>query len=295
MGEIMLFQRVFIFSLLCLCIALSATFAGAQTLVSARILSSDGPVEIQRHAQGQATSEKISYRVNDELQAGDVIKTRKAGRLVLGLTDGSQAIISENTTVEIMDLSGSPRTIFNVLRGKTRVKIERVGGRPNPYRVQTPTTVIAVRGTLFDVLVSDKETQVFVHEGEVAVTNFRMPESPIILMPGERTRVQLSTPPEAPAHFQPGRNSDIFNPRQQRGAPSGNDARDGRGGGGRGPGEGAMRQPRDGDTQRQPNQPPQNMDRPANMQPREMPTQNAPRPQGRPLIEENGLIFGTDG
>ncbi|HYX40739.1 MAG TPA: FecR family protein, partial [Pyrinomonadaceae bacterium] len=149
---------------------LAAINAPAQTLTSARILSSTGPVEIQRRAQGQTALMKISYRVNDELLAGDVIKTLKGGRLVLGLTDGSQAIISELTTVEITDLSKSPRTIFNLLRGKTRIKIEKVGGRPNPYRVNTPTAVVAVRGTLFDVLVTSKETQVFVHEGEVAVS-----------------------------------------------------------------------------------------------------------------------------
>jgi len=169
-------------------------------------------VEIQRRPQGQAELSKITYRVNDELLAGDVIKTYTGGRLVLGLTDGSQAIIGEKTVVEVADLSKSPRTIFNVLRGKTRVKIEKIGGRPNPYRVNTPTTVIAVRGTLFDVLVSDKETQVFVHEGEVAVSNFARPDAPIILSPGQRTRVQHTQPPEPPTNFRPGRNDDTFKP-----------------------------------------------------------------------------------
>jgi hypothetical protein len=141
-----------------------------------------------------------------------VIKTYRGGRLVLGLSDGSQAIISDNTTVQIADLSQSPRTIFNLLRGKTRVKIERVGGRPNPYRVNTPTAVIAVRGTLFDVFVAEKETQVFVHEGEVAVSNLVAPERFVVLSPGERTRVQQAQPPEPPAYFQPSRNNDTFKP-----------------------------------------------------------------------------------
>ncbi|HEY0546967.1 MAG TPA: FecR family protein [Pyrinomonadaceae bacterium] len=186
-----------------------------QTLVSARILSSDGAVEIERRAQGQPAFVKVDYRVNDELVAGDVIKTAKGGRLVLGLTDGSQAIIGEKTTVEITDLSKSPRTIFNVLRGKTRIKIEKVGGRPNPYRVNTPTAVIAVRGTLFDVLVSEKETQVFVHEGQVAVSGLKAPEMPVILEPGQKTRVPMAESPEAPSNFQPGRNNDSFTPRMQ--------------------------------------------------------------------------------
>jgi ferric-dicitrate binding protein FerR (iron transport regulator) len=150
--------------------------------------------------------------VNDELFAGDVINTFGGGRLVLGLLDGSQAIVGEKTVVEIVDLSKSPRTIFNLLRGKARVKIEKVGGRPNPYRVNTPTTVIAVRGTLFDIFVTSKETQVFVHEGEVAVSNFARPDEEVILSPGQRTRVQQTQPPEPPSRFQPGRNNDTFKP-----------------------------------------------------------------------------------
>jgi hypothetical protein len=193
----------------------------AQTLASARILSSAGPVEIERRAQErQGALIKITYRVSDELVAGDVIKTYAGGRLVLGLADGSQAIIAEKTTVELTDLSKSPRTIFNMLRGKTRIKIEKVGGRPNPYRVNTPTTVIAVRGTLFDVLVTEKETQVFVHEGEVAVSNFARPDVMVILAPGQRTRVQQTRPPEPPSRFQPNRNNEMFKPGQPERGPN---------------------------------------------------------------------------
>ena len=217
----MLSKRATTYLLISIITLFASINANAQALVSARILSSSGVVEIERRSQGQASLVKIEYRVNDELIAGDVIKTHKGGRLVLGLTDGSQAIISENTTVEITDLSQSPRTIFNMLRGKTRIKIEKAGGRPNPYRVNTPTAVIAVRGTLFDVFVTEKETQVFVHEGEVAVSSLAMPQSPVILTPGLRTRVQLSQLPEPPSHFQPGRNNDTFNPRRNERSPNG--------------------------------------------------------------------------
>jgi ferric-dicitrate binding protein FerR (iron transport regulator) len=225
----MLFKRVLIVFLLASCLPfLARTDARAQALVSARVLSSEGPVEIQRRAQGQAGLTKIAYSVNDELAAGDVIKTFKGGRLVLGLSDGSQAIIGEQTTVEITDLSRSPRTIFNVLRGKTRIKVEKMGGRPNPYRVNTPTAVIAVRGTLFDVLVSGKETRVLVHEGEVAVSNQASPTVLVILPGGWSTRVRQDQPPDSPSTFRHDRRNDMFEPHPsaRRG-----DGEEGRGGG----------------------------------------------------------------
>ena len=218
---------------ICLVISIFAFFASTgargQALISARVLSSEGPVEIQRRPQGEAALVKITYRANDELLAGDVIKTLKGGRLVLGLTDGSQAVIGEKTTVEITDLSQSPRTIFNVLRGKTRIKIEKMGGRPNPYKVNTPTAVIAVRGTLFDVFVTEKETRVFVYEGAVAVSSPATPEALILLSPGQRTRVRQARPPEAPTDFRPDLNNDTFKPRPSDGRRNGDlsDERDG--------------------------------------------------------------------
>jgi hypothetical protein len=190
--------------------------AHAQTLLSARVLSSEGPVEIRRATNGQAQIQPIAFKANDELNAGDTIVTGKKGRLVLGLSDGSQAVIAPQTTVVIQNLQQSPRTLFNILRGKTRVHIEKFGGQPNPYRVNTPTAVIAVRGTIFDVLVKDNETEVFLHEGQVSVFNLALPNQPVLLAPGQTTRIVGERVPRNPNTFKPGRNDDNFRSTGQR-------------------------------------------------------------------------------
>lgn len=216
---------------------MSAAEAKSQNLASAKILSSSGSVQITRQTAGGAS--RVKLRAGDELFAGDVIKTGAFGRVVVGLKDGSQAIISENTTVEIKDTNNSPRTIFNVLRGKTRIKIEKLGGKPNPYRITTPTTVIAVRGTIFDVFVKDDETKVFVVEGEVSVANLLLPEQEIILTPGQFTRVQKEQPPHPPKPFKPGRNDEGFKPvaeQRRGGTPSGDPSEDNPGRSGNTPG-----------------------------------------------------------
>ena len=184
--------------------------AQAQDLVSARVLSIEGQVEIRRQGDDQALVQKIAFKIEDELRAGDTIITGKNGRLALGLSDGSQAVIAPKTTVVIKDLSGSPRALFNVIRGKTRIHIEKLGGQPNPYRVNTPTAVIAVRGTIFDVLVKEDKTEIFLHEGEVAVTNQESPERAVSLSAGQMTSVQLRRTPNAPRRFKAGRNDAIF-------------------------------------------------------------------------------------
>lgn len=199
------------------CSALLLLGAGsvqAQELVAAKILSVEGPVEIRRPANNQPQLQQIAFKPSDELRAGDTIITGRKGRLVLSLSDGSQAVIAAQTTVVIKDLSQSPRTLFHVLRGKTRLQIEKLGGRPNPYRVHTPTAVIAVRGTIFDVLVEDDQTQVFLHEGEVAVTSLRWPEQPIFLTAGQTIRIRLQRPLSNPGSFKAGRNDGNFKSRR---------------------------------------------------------------------------------
>lgn len=200
----------------------SFSASGAQELVSAKVLSIQGQVEIQRQPANQPQFQKIAFKIEDQLKAGDTIITGKNGRLVLGLSDGSQAVIAAKTTVVIKDLSQSPRTLFNVVRGKTRVHIEKLGGQPNPYRVNTPTAVIAVRGTIFDVLVDEKETQVFLHEGQVAVTNLALPDQPVILSAGQATKILMQRPPNQPNSFKDGRNDGMFKPSRNEGGSQDN-------------------------------------------------------------------------
>jgi hypothetical protein len=211
---LMFAKRPFVICAVCVSVLIaSAGYVRAQDLVSAKVLSIEGQVEIRRQPGGQAQMQNIAFKVDDELKAGDVIITGKSGRLSLGLSDGSQAVIAPKTTVVIKDLSQSPRTLFNVIRGKTRIRIEKLGGKPNPYRVNTPTAVIAVRGTIFDVLVEEDKTEVFLHEGEVVVTNLTALDKEVFLLAGQMTRISQRRAPDPPSPFKAGRNDGTFKAR----------------------------------------------------------------------------------
>lgn len=190
--------------------------AMAQDTTGPIILSFEGEVEIHRPSAAptvlkiSTTKTDTSIPSRDRLSPGDTIVTGRNGRLVLGMSDGSQAVIAPKTTVRLDDLTGSPRQLFNIIRGKTRIQIEKPGGRPNPYRVNTPTTVIAVRGTIFDVIVNDDQTEVFLHEGEVAVSNRSLPDQALRLLAGQSTKVFRFRPPIAPRLFSSGKNDGIF-------------------------------------------------------------------------------------
>lgn len=203
-------QRLFSNLIPALALLCLASHAKAQDLVSARILAAEGQVEIRRRIPDQPQIQKISFKTNDEVHTGDAIATGRNGRLTLALSDGSQAMIAPQSTVVIQDLSLNPRALFQILRGKARIHIEKLGGRPNPYRVNTPTAVIAVRGTLFDVLVDERQTEVYLHEGSVAINNLASPDRVVLLTAGQMTKVFEERPPNFPNIFKTGRNNDVF-------------------------------------------------------------------------------------
>ena len=80
--------------------------------------------------------------------------------------------------------------------GASRSTLRSLGGRPNYNRVTTPTAVISVRGTTFDVEVEEEDTTlVSVDEGQVAVQHALLPsKEPKILNGGEYVRVYKNQP-----------------------------------------------------------------------------------------------------
>ncbi len=143
----------------------------------------------------------------DTLNPGDEIDTRGGGRVVIDLTDGSVVVVHPNSRIVISDYraAASLREMFRILVGRVRVKIARYGGRPNPYRVNSPTASILVRGTEFSVVVeSSGDTRVVVYEGLVEVESLSDPRYRTFLSPG---RGALVKPNEDIRFFTPGAGS----------------------------------------------------------------------------------------
>ncbi|HKQ78963.1 MAG TPA: FecR family protein [Blastocatellia bacterium] len=143
------------------------------------------------------------------LVPGDEIDTRGGGRVVIELTDGSLVVIQPNSRIVINDYraAASLRDLFRIVIGRVRVKIKHLGGKPNPYRVNSPTASILVRGTEFDVAVeSSGDTRVVVYQGLVEVESLSDPRRRVLLAPG---RGALVRPNEDIRFFMPGPGSEI--------------------------------------------------------------------------------------
>ena len=123
----------------------------------------------------------------DTLAPGAEIDTRGGGTLTIGLSDGSIVVIEPGSRIILKDFrsANSARDLFDILLGRVRVKINHLGGRPNPYRINSPTASIAVRGTEFSVAVDvPGDTRVIVYEGVVEVTSLTDPNQRTLVEPG---------------------------------------------------------------------------------------------------------------
>ncbi|HEX5085684.1 MAG TPA: FecR family protein [Blastocatellia bacterium] len=124
----------------------------------------------------------------DLLTPGDEIDTRGGGRVVIELTDGSVVIVHPKSRIVIGDYRAAPslREMFRILVGRVRVKVAHSGGKPNPYRVNSPTASILVRGTEFGVAVEPSgDTSVEVYEGLVEAQSLGDPRRRALLTRGQ--------------------------------------------------------------------------------------------------------------
>ena len=127
------------------------------------------------------------------LNSGDRIDTRGGGRVVIDLSDGSMVVVSPESVVTLKDYraAGSLRELFDIALGVVRVRINHFGGKPNPYRMNSPTASIAVRGTEFSIAVdAEGATQVEVFEGAVEVVSLTDPDRKVLIEAGRGVLVQ---------------------------------------------------------------------------------------------------------
>jgi len=134
------------------------------------------------------------------VQVGDEVRTGPDAQLILEVPDGSYMVVSENSRLVVEDFwSGDLRSLMNLMVGKVRFYVQRLGGRPNPYRVTTPTALIAVRGTTFEVSIDEAQiAEVRCLEGRVSVETVGLPNREVILEPGRKTLVRPGEYPLPP-------------------------------------------------------------------------------------------------
>lgn len=132
------------------------------------------------------------------LSAESSIETAK-GSVLLQLQDGSQVLVKPHSHV-VLKAPDQPKGLsLELLIGKVVNKItKRLGNAPS-FRMGTPTAVITVRGTRFEVEVNKKlRTSVVVYDGLVEVQGFGPGAAPVFVRPGFITNVDRDRSPSQP-------------------------------------------------------------------------------------------------
>lgn len=133
--------------------------------MAAKVVTLTGQVSILHDSQPWALN------IGDQVQAKQVIISGPDGYAQFQVSDGSTFEVYPNSTVVFRNNPPTWRDLLDVLVGRVKVHIQKLGGQPNPNRIHTPSAVISVRGTTFDVSVDseDESTLIAVEEGTVDV------------------------------------------------------------------------------------------------------------------------------
>lgn len=162
----------------------------AQTDAAAKVMALSGQVSLLRDGATWALN------AGDLVQPQQVIVTGADSYATFKVSDGSTFDVYPNARVIFRNNRGDWKDLLEVMLGKVKVQIQHLGGQPNHNKVRTPTAVIAVRGTVFDVDVEDADatTLVLVEEGLVEVRHLIEPGQTRFLNPGEWVRVFKNQP-----------------------------------------------------------------------------------------------------
>lgn len=165
-----------------------APFAGAM------ISEWRGPVQVQ--LPGGSAAHPARGQV---LPEGTVLETRE-GQMVLVLrSDESEILVQPHTRLILQEPQPGNWDTLQIILGRVRAYIrKRTGGAP-PFQMGTPSAVVAVRGTRFDVEVNATGvSEIDVFEGLVEVASNTLTGASVLVRPGMSTRVAVGSSPETP-------------------------------------------------------------------------------------------------
>jgi hypothetical protein len=156
---------------------------------AARVVQLTGQVSVLKDSTPWA------LEVGNLVHVKQIIVTGPDGFAVFQVSDGSTFEVYPSSRVTFRANPSNWRDLLDVWLGRVKVHIEKLSGQPNHNRIKTPTAVISVRGTTFDVAVEDEiSTLVSVDEGQVVVTHALLPSKEKVLNQGDSIRVYKDQP-----------------------------------------------------------------------------------------------------
>lgn len=127
------------------------------------IISFIGSVEITRGAEAARP-----VVLGEELKQGDIIKTGSASFMVFSIGETATARIQPDTQVTLSGITDKANIDITLMKGGVLNKVNKLA-KGGSYKINTPTVVASVRGTVFSAYFDEGTNTVAVKNGNVEV------------------------------------------------------------------------------------------------------------------------------
>ena len=156
---------------------------------SAKILTLSGRVSVER------SWKLVVLMPEQSVRAGQTVITGPDGFAEIQFSDHSRIEVFPNSRVILQANRFNWLDLVDIVLGKIRFHIQHLTNESPSYKVTTPTAVISIRGTVFEVdVASMDETSVYVENGSVGVRHRLQPGREVILETGQSVQVSAGTP-----------------------------------------------------------------------------------------------------
>lgn len=189
------------------CIFLIITsFAAPTRRSSAKVKFLVGNAQVMRF--GKTNWQKV--RFNEKIFQGDRIRTELYARVELQMPDGSVIKIRENTIFDVKEIKTpqnerEDKMSFTLWVGSIFAKFKKVVEQRQTREIESPSAVVAVRGTQFDMSVDQNQTTtVRVYEGRVSLRSKQV-AGEVFVGSNQESKVEKGKPPAPPTPFRPGK------------------------------------------------------------------------------------------
>ena len=186
--------RLTIFSMLLSCaVAMAQEPSVKAPLAGATVADFKGKVTIQLPHQAFAAPAR------GEILPPETEVNTNDGTMLLRLTDGSEVLVRAHTRLVVKEPETSGWRYVQLVLGRIRAQVQKhLGGSPG-FQIGTPSAVISVRGTRFDVEVDRRGiTEVDVEEGVVELDALGGRGGSVLITAGFSSRVGAESAPEVP-------------------------------------------------------------------------------------------------
>jgi hypothetical protein len=178
----------------------------AAAAVAGRFTQVTGQVDLLK--QGKVPG--IPAKVQDGVEAGDVIRTKSRAKAQLTMVDDSVITLAPETRIAIADYQFNPargerRAVLRYFRGLVHTVVNRVIKTEEPdFIMETHTAVIGVRGTDTYTLLAPNFTSVYLVSGLLGVkSNLATVPAYLLMQSMQFTQIPMGLQPYLPQTLTP--------------------------------------------------------------------------------------------